>query len=205
MARPMKNLLGRKFNFLTVLKCEGSGPNSQMLWRVYCELCDNERVVGGGNLTRMQSCGCMWRKLAGDKKRTHGMSEHRAYHIFHGMHYRCNNLNNPRYGGRGITVCPEWATFDQFWIDMGPTYASDLSIERVDNDAGYSAANCIWTTMDAQKWNTRHIHQVASPWGVLPLSQAAARAGIKAVTLRWRLKHRPDWPASKTFSSGNLK
>lgn len=74
------------------------------------------------------------------------------------MRQRCNNPNHPeyvRYGGRGIKVCQEWGTFQIFLKDMGPKPFPDLSLERKDNNLGYSADNCKWASKSTQSFNQR--------------------------------------------------
>ena len=62
------------------------------------------------------------------------------------MRDRCNNPNAKnynRYGGRGITYSPEWESFSQFYADMGER-PEGLTLDRIDNDRGYTAENCRW-------------------------------------------------------------
>lgn len=74
-----------------------------------------------------------------------------------------NNSNFPNYGGRGITVCPEWRnSFGAFAQYMGPKPTVDengkpakYSIERIDNDKGYEPGNVIWATAKKQSRNQR--------------------------------------------------
>lgn len=82
--------------------------------------------------------------------------------VYNSMVSRCNNKNNPRYGGRGIRV--EWKSFDDFKNDMYETYllhitnnlckyGRNTSIERVNNDGNYSKGNCTWATRQEQAKN----------------------------------------------------
>lgn len=113
------------------------------------------RLIGGYS----KSCGCVRydgtsQEKLGDKTRTHGLSSTRLYKIWKGMKKRCYNTNKPNYknyGGRGIEVCPEWkddfSSFMGWSIENG--YSDELSIDRVDNDLGYSPYNCQWITLSA--------------------------------------------------------
>jgi hypothetical protein len=89
---------------------------------------------------------------------THGYAGSRIHKIWKGMVQRCTNPDNPAwpdYGGRGITICPEWLTFENFLRAMGATYRRRLTIDRRNNDKGYSPDNCRWATKLQQANNTR--------------------------------------------------
>lgn len=73
------------------------------------------------------------------------------------MKARCDNPNTPQwndYGGRGISYTDEWETFEGFLKDMGEP-ASGLSLDRIDNDLGYSKHNCRWADVITQRINQR--------------------------------------------------
>lgn len=70
-----------------------------------------------------------------------------TYNSWNAMRDRCLNPNHkayPRYGGRGIQVCPEWATFQGFLKDMGERPGPEYSLSRLDHDKGYFPDNVIW-------------------------------------------------------------
>lgn len=89
----------------------------------------------------------------------HGMRYTRAYKTWENTKTRCYNPKHPQYmnyGGRGITMCDKWKnSFTAFWDDMKVGYKDDLTIDRIDNDKGYSPDNCEWVTL--QENNRRKV------------------------------------------------
>jgi len=81
----------------------------------------------------------------------------REYSSWHSMKTRCNNPNSPDYvyyGKRGITVCERWNTLGSFILDMG-TRPEGMTLDRVNNDKGYSPSNCRWSSSVRQNNNQR--------------------------------------------------
>lgn len=148
MSMPLKEMVNKRFGFLTVLERAGHSPRPK--W--WCR-CDCGRVVtkGGSQLRRgtTKSCGCATGMLIGNARRTHGMTGSRLEYIRRGMIARCHKPTRkdfPRYGGRGIRVCAEWlnnpSSFYAWALENG--YDDSLSIDRIDSDKDYCPENCRW-------------------------------------------------------------
>ena len=73
------------------------------------------------------------------------------------MKNRCKNINDKNYGGRGITVCPQWLDGFKPFYDwaMNNGYQEGLSIDRTDNEGHYTPDNCKWSTTQEQNLNQR--------------------------------------------------
>lgn len=105
-----------------------------------------------------RSCGCLVGKTLANMNTTHGKSKTTEFNVWVGMNQRCHNPNNERYdqwGGRGITVCERWRnSFSNFYKDMG-IRPKGLTLDRRDNNKGYSKDNCKWSTQKEQSNNRR--------------------------------------------------
>ena len=151
MARYIEFPTGKKIGRLTVIKQVGQDKHGSYLWLCKCD-CGNETIATGSHLLskRTRSCGCFQRDSLSKRQTTHGMTDSRLYGIWSTMKRRCDNpkVESYRlYGGRGISVCTEWERFEPFrdWSLLNG-YKDGLSIDRIDNDKGYSPDNCKWST-----------------------------------------------------------
>ena len=139
----------------------GTGYQTSPQYLCRCS-CGKEVVVARRHLVanNTRSCGCA-RALAVSKAvRTHGESNTQLYHTWRGMLGRCRQMSGKvykYYGARDITVYPEWqhdyVAFAKWARENG--YVEGLSLERKDNDKGYSPENCKFITLEEQSHNRR--------------------------------------------------
>lgn len=103
--------------------------------------------------------------LARKACRTHGLSNTRIYGIYRSMLRRCYNAKckgYSDYGGRGIKVCDEWRNDIHVFVNWALThgYEDNLTIERKNNNLGYSPSNCCFITRSEQNKNTTRIKKL---------------------------------------------
>lgn len=146
------DLTGKRFGRLTVIeKAEKKDKYNNIYWNCKCD-CGNFRCVSTRNLNRgdTKSCGCLKHE---SKTTIHGKYKERIHKEWRGILHRCKNpsaSHYENYGGRGISVCDEWSGKDGFinfykW-SMENGYSDNLTLDRKDNDKGYSPDNCRWVT-----------------------------------------------------------
>ncbi len=105
------------------------------------------------------------------------------------MKQRCCNPRYThwlRYGGRGITVCPEWASsYEAFARDMGERPPGH-TLERIDNDKGYSPENCRWATRKEQARNRANTSKIVIEGREFVAAELAEISGLKTDTIKDR-------------------
>ena len=128
-----------------------------------CGFCGTEFKARTGNIKNgnTKSCGCYVKKSKSEgTNRKHNLTYTRLYEIWRNIKNRTLNPKNKHYngyGGRGITICEEWKndfmSFYNWAMTNGYEENKGLSIDRIDNDGGYSLENCRWSTRTIQQRN----------------------------------------------------
>jgi len=194
------DLTGQVFGRWTVIGQADTRKYRQTHWHCRCA-CKTLRVVSGANLRRgySRSCGCLKQELAVKQHTTHGMSKLPEYINWRHIIQRCTNPNCskwPYYGGRGITVCETWIhSFSCFYADMGPRPSARHSIDRKDNNKGYSRDNCKWSTQAEQCRNKRNNVWIVYRGERIVLAELAELLNVDRTTLGYRIKR--GWPESR--------
>ena len=193
------DLTGIKVNRLTVVSYAGNDKWGNSLWNCVCD-CGNTTIVRNSEIRskRTFSCGCYQKEQKREQFKKlatkHNMSRTRLYTIYKGMKQRCYNPNAKhynRYGGRGIKICDEWLNNRQAFFEwaLANGYRDDLSIDRIDNDKGYSPDNCRFATNQEQVDN-RSCSKTFTYEGIeyKSLAEASRQLGISKTTLKYRAK-----------------
>lgn len=189
---------GERYGRLTLLgeveRCKG-----RRRMRVRCD-CGELRDVNLSALRsgKSRSCGCLQRESV----TTHGGKGSPEYMVWVNMRHRCVNpkaANYLYYGGRGITVCERWASFENFIVDMGPRPSPRHTIDRVDNDKGYFPENCQWATAQEQARNRRSSQMITHNGRTQCRAAWAQELGISYSTLSGRI-HR-GWSINRALTT----
>ena len=209
---------GDRFGRWTVLR-EGelyfapSGRYKAKRFVCQCK-CGKEKLVRESTLISGEStsCGCYSAELNSIQHTTHGLSKHKLYDVWHDMVRRCTDISRKdykHYGGRGITICPEW--LGQYGIiaflkDMEESFVDGLELERKDVNGNYCPENCTWVTRQIQVINRRPMYNgfdanfLTFQGKTLCLSQWAEETGIARSILTDRIG-KLKWTVEKALTA----
>jgi hypothetical protein len=197
------DLTGQRFGRLTALSYEGRSKQYDALWRCICD-CGAQCQVRAGALRggHTQSCGCLQRERTRASHLSHGLTNSKLYGVWSEMKRRCSNSHDTAYGdygGRGITVCEEWGRFEPFyeWARENG-YQEGLTIERVNNNAGYEPSNCVWATQAVQNRNMRSNIILDFHGQRIKLIEWADSLGIPADIFHTRVRR--GWSAERVLT-----
>lgn len=156
------NIIGQNYGKLFVVKETETGKQYTRFFECVCS-CGVTTIVSMSHLRsgHTTSCGCT-RKLMlqeGLLRKTHGQSKTKLYKVWGTMLDRCQNKAASaylKYGARGITVCKEWQSFENFYSwALGNNYTTGLTIDRINVYEGYTPENCRWIPISKQGINKR--------------------------------------------------
>lgn len=152
------NLVGQKFSRLTVTERSTVNAGIKAHWHCVCD-CGKTSIVATSDLKsgHTKSCGCLNDEVRKTKPIKHGFNRTPTHVSWLAMLARCSNSNlksYKNYGGRGITVCARWSSFENFLADIGER-PHGRSIDRIDVNGNYEPGNCRWATASEQRRNQR--------------------------------------------------
>lgn len=162
--------------------------------------CGNRKLMFFDSVAsgRTSSCGCLIIEALKNNKHNigriqkHGLTSTKAYHCWSNIIQRCRNAKHKHYanyGGRGITVCQEWAdSFVAFFNHIGPPPSQTMAIDRIDNNRGYEPGNVRWVTKKENQRNRRVNVSVEFAGRKMSVAELAETIGMKDSVVRNRVK-----------------
>lgn len=152
----IKCAIGQKFNRLTILEINGDFAHCKCDCGNVCDVRIGHIITG-----HTQSCGCLQKERCST---INGLYKTRLHKIWDSMHARCECEKHESYKlYKDKKICDEWhkrprkqkqigfLNFYNWAIEHG--YRDDLSLDRIDNNKGYSPDNCRWVTLKEQARN----------------------------------------------------
>ncbi len=154
------SMLGLTFGRLTVFKRVENSKHNRAQWLCRCD-CGTRKIADGAELRNghVQSCGCQKRDTAqkmGQRNARHGLTNTPTWQSWKAMLERVQPTHKSRkyYYDRNITVIKRWLIFENFLTDMGER-PTGTTLDRIDNNRGYTPGNCRWVTPKQQAANRR--------------------------------------------------
>jgi hypothetical protein len=190
---------GAQVGRLTVLHEGEPAPWGHRRWWCRCacgnpelKLVTQPNLVSGATL----SCGCLRDEAVVRRCTKHGQAQASGktpeYQVWIGLKKRCSRTGEAgfkNYGGRGITVSPEWVNdFAAFLREVGPRPTAKHTLERKDNSKGYEPGNCEWATRRKQTMNRRNARMVMYKGKPTWLPDACLDAGLPYGTVKSRMR-----------------
>ena len=199
-----RDLREYKFGRLSPVEATSERIAGNVVWICACD-CGNTVRVGRNNLTNkhIQSCGC----LRKEKRKTHGGSSSQLYLVWKAIINRCENPKDPaylHYGGRNIGVSEELKDFDvfrQLVVSLGyvESKCRQFTVDREDNDKGYTAENIRIVDMTTQSNNRRNNRIIEYNGETRTLAEWSRLLNIKSPTINARLRR--GWSVERALST----
>jgi len=199
---------GQRFGRLTVIDEFSIIDNrGQKERRVAC-LCDCGTIMNckiNSLFDNTKSCGCLRRENSANLLRIHGLYHDPAFAMFRRMKARCYYKGQPNYkqwGGRGILICDEWLNNPRLFCEWAYENGFDgkLTIERIDNNKGYSPDNCTFTNRLRQANNTRNNHIIEYCFEKMSMADFCRKHDLNYDRFQQRITHM-KWPITKAMQN----
>lgn len=189
------DLSGKRFGSLSVIErtktVKERDRSYAHFWRCRCD-CGAELEINHRYLTRgsKRSCGCD--ELPSQLKHggTRNYQRSAEYRTWAAMLERCNSPSSAsykNYGAIGRVVCERWNQFSAFIEDMGRRPTAGHTLERIDNEKGYSPENCKWATRKEQMRNVRYNVHLTLDGRTQCVAAWAEELGLSAMKIYKRL------------------
>lgn len=207
------DLTGQRFGMLTVVSMQPR-TSARTRWLCRCD-CGKEHTAATDHLRRgeIKSCGCNRASAIRAGVMQHGLlgrdTRTPEAMVWADAQNRCHNPRNKAYriyGGRGIALCSRWrfgedgkSGLECFLADMGPRPSAEHSLDRKNNELGYSKENCRWATRKEQQRNMRSNRMIELDGERICVAEAAERYGLKPPTVYSRLHL--GWPIDRALST----
>lgn len=178
---------GETYGYLTAIKKTEEKYLNSYKWLFSCICGKTVSLAPSHVMGTQKSCGCLQRA---NPHKTHGMATSPEYRSWREMKSRCDGKDEvsiKHYVNRGIKFCESWESFEIFYRDMGPR-PTGTSLERINNNLGYSAENCRWATQSEQLANTRRTIRVSVDGLEYCLKHACALRGVSYDKVRSRVR-----------------
>ena len=190
MHHNVKDITGRQYGLLTVIKYLKPSRNGHAIYNCLCK-CGNKCDVFATALKtgNTLSCGCIQKQMVSESNKTHGCSKTALYGVWNTILSRCYNANTKsfkHYGGKGIKVCDEWRNFEYFknWADKN-NYKQGLSIDRVNNDGDYCPQNCQWILLsdNIRKEHSKSVICIETAQIFISATEASRSLGLRVAAV----------------------
>lgn len=212
----MLNLIGKKFNRLTVLQFVKKDSHHRNYWGCRCDcgrikIVRQDCLIGKDEKKLTLSCGCLHKEQMAKQKTTHGLwkNNRNLYAVWRAIKDRCLNSNTKgycNYGLRGINICNEWVNnFECFYnwaIKNG--YKTGLTIDRINVNGNYCPENCRWVDNIVQQNNRRNNHRITYNGETKTLAEWSKEKGLGKEVLSSRL-YKYGWSVEKALTTPTKK
>lgn len=198
---PFKDIKGNRCGRLVALERLDKSGNGDFNWRCKCD-CGNYCIttIGRLNSGNTKSCGCYKSEVLKNHNMTHGMTKTPEYVSWRKMKERClneNDISYPNYGGNGVEIHPDFIhSFEKFYNEVGSRPTDKHSLDRIDNNLGYTYGNLKWSTKKEQDRNK-----------TLYRNNTSGKCGVKYDIKSYDSEGKPScyWVASWYDLNGKLK